>query len=90
MTWVLLVLKGLLKQTGIKPESIDEVIVGAARATGEQMTLGGRLVNFLAELPVSVPALLCRPYLRRFDDRHAPRSLGNHVWLLRYGCIRRY
>lgn len=51
-----LVLKGLIKQTGIKPASIDEVIVGAARATGEQMTLGGRLVTFLAELPVSVPA----------------------------------
>jgi acetyl-CoA C-acetyltransferase len=51
-----LVLKKLLKQTGVKPASIDEVIVGAARATGEQMTLGGRLVNFLAELPVSVPA----------------------------------
>ncbi|MDD5287994.1 MAG: acetyl-CoA C-acetyltransferase [Dehalococcoidales bacterium] len=48
--------KEMVKRSGIKPESIDEVIVGSARAAGEQFTMGGRFINFLADLPLTVPA----------------------------------
>lgn len=48
--------KEIVKRSGIKPEDIDEVIVGSARAMGEQFTMGGRFINFLADLPLSVPA----------------------------------
>lgn len=48
--------KELLKRTAVKPEDINEVVVGAARATDEQSPFGGRNLVFLAELPISVAA----------------------------------
>ena len=49
-----MVAKELIKRSSIKPESIDEVIVGSAREYGEQSTFGGRSINFLADIPISV------------------------------------
>ena len=49
-------MKELVKRTNIKPEDIDEVIVGSARAYGEQSPFGGRNLTLLAGFPVTVPA----------------------------------
>jgi len=49
-------MKELVKRTNIKPEIIDEVIVGSARAYGEQSPFGGRNLTLLAGFPVTVPA----------------------------------
>jgi len=49
-------MKELCKRTNIKAEIIDEVIVGSARAYGEQSPFGGRNLTLLAEFPVTVPA----------------------------------
>jgi acetyl-CoA acyltransferase len=48
--------KELIKRAGIKGEDVDELIVGAARATDEQMPFGGRMVVFLSELPMKISA----------------------------------
>jgi len=45
-----------MKRTGVKGEEVNELIVGAARATGEQSPFGGRNMVFLSELPLSVAA----------------------------------
>ena len=62
-----MVMKELIKRSGIKPESIDEVTVGSARAYGEQATMGGRFINFLADIPASVPS--------QFIDRQCASSM---------------
>lgn len=46
----------LAKRTGIKPEEIDDFIVGCALAVGEQWAYGGRLPIFLANFPKTVSA----------------------------------
>jgi acetyl-CoA C-acetyltransferase len=46
----------LAKRTGIKPEEIDDFIVGCALAVGEQWTYGGRFPIFLANFPKTVSA----------------------------------
>jgi acetyl-CoA C-acetyltransferase len=51
--------KELMKRTGVKGEDVNEMIVGAARATGEQSPFGGRNLVWLAELPLSVAAHYC-------------------------------
>lgn len=51
------VIKDLLKRTdGLKPEEIDDVILGCAFPEGEQGLNMSRLVALKAGLPVSVPA----------------------------------
>ncbi len=59
--------KELIKRAGIKGEDVNEVIVGAARATAEQNPFGGRNVVFLSELPISVAA--------HFVDRQCGSSM---------------
>lgn len=49
-------IKELIKRTGIKPEEINDVLIGTAMPMGEQWIYGGRLITFLAELPFNVPA----------------------------------
>jgi len=50
------VIKELLKRTkGLKPEEIDDLIVGCAFPEGEQGMNMARLIGFRAGLPVSVP-----------------------------------
>jgi acetyl-CoA acyltransferase len=46
----------LVKRTGLKPEDIDDFIVGCATAVGEQWTYGGRFPIFLANFPITVAA----------------------------------
>ena len=41
----------IAKRTGIKPEEIDDFIVGCATAVGEQWAYGGRFPIFLANFP---------------------------------------
>ena len=60
-------IKAIVKRTGIKAEVIDELIVGSARAIGEQATFGGRFIHFLAELPNSVAS--------HFVDRQCGSSM---------------
>jgi len=51
-----MLIKELIKRTGIKPEEINNVLVGTAMPMGEQWIYGGRDITFLAELPFNVPA----------------------------------
>jgi acetyl-CoA acetyltransferase family protein len=48
-------IKELIKRTKIKPEQINDVLVGTAFPVGEQWVYGGRSVIFEAELPFEVP-----------------------------------
>ena len=48
------VVKGLVKKTGVKPDDIEDVVLGCAFPEGEQGLNVARLVVFLAELPLSV------------------------------------
>jgi acetyl-CoA acetyltransferase family protein len=48
-------IKELIKRTKIKPEQINDVLVGTAFPVGEQWLYGGRSVIFEAELPFEVP-----------------------------------
>lgn len=45
------VVKGLIKQTGVKPELVEDLIVGCAFPEGEQGFNVARLIGFLAGLP---------------------------------------
>ncbi len=49
-------LPALTQRTGIKPEDIDDFIVGCATAVGEQWAYGGRFPVFLANFPKTLPA----------------------------------
>ncbi len=48
------VVRGLIERTGVKPEDIEDVIVGCAFPEGEQGFNVARLIGNLAELPISV------------------------------------
>ncbi len=48
------VVRGLIERTGVKPEDIEDVIVGCAFPEGEQGFNVARLIGLLAELPISV------------------------------------
>lgn len=48
------VVRGLIERTGVKPEDIEDVILGCAFPEGEQGFNVARLVGFLADLPISV------------------------------------
>ncbi|HEX2859087.1 MAG TPA: thiolase family protein [Alphaproteobacteria bacterium] len=48
------VIKGLMKQTGVKPELVEDLILGCAFPEGEQGFNLARLVGFIAGLPQSV------------------------------------
>lgn len=48
--------KELIKRTRVKPEEINDIIIGTAMPFGEQWLYGGRLITFLAGLPFNVPA----------------------------------
>jgi acetyl-CoA acyltransferase len=48
------VVRGLIERTGVKPEDIEDIIVGCAFPEGEQGFNVARLIGFLADLPISV------------------------------------
>ena len=49
------IVKSLIERTGVKPEDIEDLIVGCAFPEGEQGYNVGRLIGFLSEvLPLSV------------------------------------
>lgn len=51
-----MLIQELIRRTKIKPEEINDVLVGTAFPVGEQWVYGGRNVVFQAELPVNVAA----------------------------------
>ena len=51
-----LLIKEMVKRTGINPEEISEVLSGCSMQQAEQFLMGGRVVNMLAELPMNVAA----------------------------------
>jgi acetyl-CoA acyltransferase len=62
----------VIKRTGIKPEEIDDFLVGAALGVGEQWTYGGRIPIFLANLPKTISA--------KFVDQQCGSAMaGIHV-----------
>jgi acetyl-CoA acyltransferase len=48
------VISGLIKKTGVKPEDIEDIILGCAFPEGEQGLNVARLIGLLADLPLSV------------------------------------
>ena len=48
------VVRGLIARTGVKPEDIEDIIVGCAFPEGEQGLNVARLIGLLADLPLSV------------------------------------
>ncbi len=46
----------LINRTGIKPEEIDDFVIGSAYGVSEQWTYGGRTPLFLANLPERIPS----------------------------------
>jgi acetyl-CoA acyltransferase len=48
------VVRGLIARTGVKPEDIEDIILGCAFPEGEQGLNVGRLIGLLADLPLSV------------------------------------
>ncbi len=49
--------RGLIEKTGVDPNEIEDLILGCALPEGEQGLNMGRLVGFLAELPISVAGM---------------------------------
>lgn len=48
------VVRGLIERTGVKPEDIEDLILGCAFPEGEQGLNVARLIGLLADLPISV------------------------------------
>jgi acetyl-CoA acyltransferase len=48
------VIRGLIEKTGVKPEDIEDIIVGCSFPEGEQGMNVARLIGLLADLPLSV------------------------------------
>lgn len=48
------VIRGLIARTGVKPEDIEDVILGCAFPEGEQGLNVARLIDLLADLPIKV------------------------------------
>ena len=51
------VIRALIERTGVKPEDIEDVIVGCAFPEAEQGLNVGRLIGLLADLPLSVAGM---------------------------------
>ncbi|MBV8575008.1 MAG: acetyl-CoA C-acyltransferase, partial [Acetobacteraceae bacterium] len=51
------VIRALIERTKVKPEDIEDVIVGCAFPEGEQGLNVGRLIALLADLPLSVAGM---------------------------------
>jgi acetyl-CoA C-acetyltransferase len=66
------VLPELIKRTGIKPEEVDDFIVGCATGVGEQWTYGGRNPIFLANLPETIAA-------KMVDQQCGSAMAGIHI-----------
>ena len=45
-----------LEPKGVKPEDLDQFIIGTALPVGENWTYGGKLPGFLGNLPYTVPS----------------------------------
>jgi acetyl-CoA acyltransferase len=48
------VIRGLIEATGVKPEDIEDIVVGTSFPEGEQGMNVARLIALLADLPISV------------------------------------
>ena len=51
------VIRGLIGRTGVKPEDIEDIIMGCAFPEGEQGMNVARLIGLLADLPISVAGM---------------------------------
>jgi acetyl-CoA C-acetyltransferase len=65
----------VLKRSGVKPEEVDDFLVGAAVGVNENWTYGGRYPILLADLPQTIPA--------KFVDQQCGSSMaGIHIGFL--------
>ena len=70
------VVRGLIEKTGVKPEDIEDIILGCAFPEGEQGMNVARLIGLLADLPLSV-GLHGEPFLRQLDAERAYGGRAN-------------
>ncbi len=54
-----MVIREVVKRSGIDPKNIDDCIFGCANQTAEQFAYGGRMFSLMAGLPLEVAALAC-------------------------------
>jgi len=52
-----IVVKELVKRTRVKPEEVEDCILGCSNQTGEQWLYGGRKITWMADLPFEVAGL---------------------------------
>jgi len=52
-----IVIKELVKRTGVKREEVEDCIIGCSNQTGEQWLYGGRKITWMADLPFEVTGL---------------------------------
>jgi len=52
-----MVIRELVKRTGVKPSEVEDCVVGCANQTGEQWLYGARKITWLAGLPFEVGGL---------------------------------
>jgi len=65
----------VLKRSGVKPEEIDDFLIGSAVGVNENWTYGGRYPILLANLPQTIPA--------KFVDQQCGSSMaGIHIGFL--------
>ena len=50
-------IRGLIERTGVKPEDIEDIVLGCAFPEGEQGFNVARLIGLLADLPLSVAGM---------------------------------
>ncbi len=51
------VIRGLIERTGVKPEDIEDIVLGCAFPEGEQGLNVARMIGLLADLPISVAGM---------------------------------
>jgi acetyl-CoA acetyltransferase family protein len=83
------VIRTLVDRTGVDPERIDDVILGAANQSGEDNRNVARMASLLAGLPVTVPGVtvnrLCGSGLQAVNDAAAMIAIGRSSVVLAGG-----
>ena len=72
------VVRGLINQTGVNPEDLEDLIVGCAFPEAEQGLNVARLIGFLADLPLSVAGVTVnrfKPYLAATFSAVSPMDM---------------
>src|ERR1700680_5272018 len=83
------VVRALISRTGVKPEDIEDIILGCAFPEGEQGLNVARLIGLLADLPLSVAGVtvnrFCGSSMQAGHIAAGPIQLGAGGGFIRAG-----